>query len=365
MDQVNDHKVRAARAAVIALGTAVVTFSASADSPTPPRLPYRWDKPVLWTEKDGPQAREHGAVIVDEDGDRVILIGGSGYNPYLAPLADVWQFTLTKDKWAPLEPTGPIPGGGSRRVAQIPGQRVAYLFGGYGAGQTTFNELVRVDFTKQNPAFANVPQDNPPPPRALHAFIYDAKLDKFFLFGGVAGGDAETGIHNDVWSMKLVGGRAKWTKLQLKGPPSPRYGFFYGYDPEQGRLIVFSGAQGVTEVNPAGDTWLLSVREEPPTWKKWDKGSPPGRRNGCSVYDPAEHRLFVFGGTPDGKSVEPHLSVFDARPGQEVWKTSVFPDGPPPRASGFGFHDRARKRILMGFGNGVSKTYRDLYPLRY
>lgn len=348
-------------AAAIALGAVIVTFPSFADSPD---LPYRWDKPVLWSKKEGPEAREHGAVIVDEDRDRAILISGSGYKPQFTPLADVWQFSLKTDKWSPLESTGPTPSGGSRRVAQLPGQKVAYLFGGYGAGLKSHNELVRVDFAREAITFADVPQDNPPPARALHAFVYDARLDKFILFGGFTFGDAGAEIHNDVWTMKLVEGRARWTRLDLKEPPSPRYGFFYGYDSENGRLIVFSGAQGGPEVNPARDTWLLSVRGEQPTWKKMGATRPPGRRNGCFVYDPAEQRLFVFSGTKDAKSFEPDLCVFDARPGQEGWRTFVFPDGPPTRSSGFGFHDRARKRILIGFGN-ASKPYPDLYPLKY
>ncbi|HET6323179.1 MAG TPA: kelch repeat-containing protein [Planctomycetaceae bacterium] len=348
-------------AAVIAVGAVIVAFPSFADSQD---LPYRWDKPVQWGEKEGPEAREHGAVIVDEDRDRAILISGSGYEPYLTPLADVWQFSLKTDKWSPLKSTGPTPSGGSRRVAQLPAKKVAYLFGGYGVGSKTHNELVRVDFAEESPAFAEVPQDNPPSARALHAFVYDAKLDKFVLFGGVTLGDAGEKIYNDVWTMKLADGRARWIKLDVEMPPLPRYGFFYGYDPELGRLIVFSGAQGTAEVNPARDTWLLSVRAEPPSWKQLGETRPPGRRNGCFVYDPAEQRLFVFGGTKDAKSAEPDLWVFDARSSRERWKGYVFPHGPPSRSSGFGFHDRARKRILLGFGN-AAKPYRDLYPLKY
>jgi hypothetical protein len=169
-------------------------------------------------------------------------------------------------------------------------------------------------------------------------------------------------IRNDVWTMKLVDGRAKWTKLELKGPPSPRYGFFHGYDPERGRLIVFSGVQGGTEVNAFNDTWLLSVRAEPPTWTRWEKGSPPGRRNGCFVYDAGGQRLLVFGGTKDAKTAEPDLWVFDTRPGEEGWKVWPLPNSPPPRSSGFEFHDPARKRILMGFGNNA-ELHGDLFPL--
>lgn len=362
------------RPATIDLRAAHVRFSLGAAaaivlliSPTLAEAPndsYRWGRPILWDEANGPEAREHGSVIVDEQGGRVILIGGSGYNPYLTPLADVWQFSLTSDKWTPLKSGGAIPIGGSRRVAQIPGQKVAYLFGGYLAGAKTHNELIRVDYADHPPTFANVSQDAPPPPRAMHAFVYDEKANTFILFGGVTVSDAGSKINNDVWTMKLVNGRALWTKLELSSSPSPRYGFFYGYDSEDRRLIVFSGAQAGSAVDPAQDTWLLSLRDKAPRWTRWTKSSPPGRRNGCFVYDQSEHRLFIFGGTKDGGSSEPDLWVFDARPAEAGWKAWPLADSPALRSSSFGFIDRPRNRILMGFGNG-EKPYRDLFPLMY
>jgi hypothetical protein len=252
----------------------------------------------------------------------------------------------------------------------IPGQKVAYLFGGYGAGLKTHNELVRVDFAKDSPAFAHVPQDNAPPARLLHAFAYDVKLERFILFGGAGVRDREKpAIYNEVWMMKLEGGRAKWTKLELKQPPSPRYGFAYGYDREGGRLIVYSGQPEDPSAKQTQDTWLLSVRAEPPVWKRWerDNESPSGRRNPCFVYDPAEQRLFVFGGAKDERNTTPDLCVFDFGKGREGCRIGGPPDPQPAqRASGFGFHDRARKRILMGFGNDTrGNSFRDLHPLKY
>jgi hypothetical protein len=45
------------------IGIVILTLPTFAD---PPKSPYRWEKPIRWEEKDGPEAREHGAVIVDE-----------------------------------------------------------------------------------------------------------------------------------------------------------------------------------------------------------------------------------------------------------------------------------------------------------
>ena len=90
--------------------------------------------------------------------------------------------------------------------------------------------------------------------------------------------------------------------------PSPRYGFFYGVDQQLGQLFLFSGAQGTTTLDPAQDTWQLDMRADPPVWQKLLDGAadgvPPGRRNGCAVWDPSGPRLLVFGGTADAKTSE-------------------------------------------------------------
>ena len=58
-------------------------------------LPILWLASETWSDSTGPEAREHGAMIHDEDADRLILAGGSGYSPYMDPLDDVWDYDLS------------------------------------------------------------------------------------------------------------------------------------------------------------------------------------------------------------------------------------------------------------------------------
>jgi hypothetical protein len=164
--------------------------------------------------------------------------------------------------------------------------------------------------------------------------------------------------------LEVDGSNAVWTRLELANPPSPRYGFFYGFDEDSGRLIVFSGAQGFAMVDPAEDTWALDVRSEPPQWTRLTDAtqSPPGRRNGCSIWDPSGPRLVVFGGTPDGMNSAPGLFVFDARPGHEAWNELSLANEPAVRSSGFGF--ASDERVYLGFGND-NGLYRDWGVLGY
>jgi hypothetical protein len=327
--------------------------------------PIRWLERVSWSS-EGPEAREHGALVIDEPAGRVILIGGSGYTPYLEPFDDVWQLDVESRVWTRVTPTGDVlSGGGSRRVAQLPGESVAYLFGGYGQDGASHDELIRVDFSNGAVAFKRLTQVDSPGARALHAFVYDPESESFYMFGG-----AGAGLYGDTKKMTLAGDTATWTAMNPFTTPTPRYGFFYGFDAGNGRLIVFSGAQGGgANLDPAADTWALDVRATPPDWTLIDDGSspdsPPGRRNGCHVLDTGVPRLFVFGGTPDAQTTTPGLFVLDARPGKEKWKRLELPGGPEPRSSGFGFYDAATGQTLLGFGNTSGAVFQDLNPIGY
>jgi hypothetical protein len=325
--------------------------------------PIRWLDRLTWTT-EGPEAREHAAMVVDEIGKRIVMIGGSGYAPQGTPLGDVWQLDLTTRTWSELTPSGDVLApAGSRRVAQVPGQPIAYLFGGYGTGFAAFNDLYRVDLSGSGVAFTKLEQTSPPPARSLHGFAYDRQTERFFAFAGIG-----NTILSDLWQATLVGDAASWTKLSPEPAPSPRYGFFYGTDSENGRVLLFSGATGTTQINAARDTWALDMRADPPVWTLVSEGEaqgvPPGRRNGCFGIDPLGPRLFVWGGTADGQTTSPGLFAFDARPGKEHWSELTLSDEPPLRSSGMAAYDPVSDRIWLGFGNDAS-VYQDLTGLGY
>jgi hypothetical protein len=304
-------------------------------------------------------------VILDGDAGRVLLVTGSGYSPYMTPLTDVWSYDLDSGAWTSVTPTGDVPaGGGSKRAAQIPGEPTAYLFGGYDQDGAALSDLYRVDFSAGGADFALLDQTNSPGPRALHAFAYDPELDRFVMFGGIG-----AGIENDTWVMTIDGDTAVWTEAVTTEPPTPRYGFFHAFDPTAGRLVVYSGAQGTASVNPAQDTWALDTRTDPMEWtlvsSGEEEGAPPGRRNGCTVYDSGVQRMFVFGGTPDAATTTPGLYVLDLRPGEETWTLLELADEPPLRSSGFGFYDPTGAVSVMGFGNTSSAVFSDWNFLGY
>jgi hypothetical protein len=324
--------------------------------------PLEWLERKTWTTM-GPEAREHAALVVDTTGNRILMFGGSGYAPQGTPLDDSWEFDLASETWTEITPTGDVPpGGGSRRVAQVPGQSIAYLWGGYGAGFANFGNLYRVDYSSGGAVFTELVQNGAPPARSLHGFAYDAQTARLFVFAGFG-----NTVLDDLWTATLDGDTANWTQVSLGNAPSPRYGFFYGVDETRGRLILFSGAQsGGQPLNPARDTWALDLRADPPTWTLLLEGDavPPGRRNGCFVMDPLGPRLFVWGGTGDGATTEKSLFAFDARPGKERWSTLDLENEPPLRSSGMAAYDPTQDHVWLGFGNDAA-VYRDFTKLGY
>lgn len=324
-------------------------------------VPLAWKEPLSWTA-EGPEAREHGALIPLPDG-RVFLLGGSGYNPNGTPLSDAWIFDPAARTWTAVNPTGDVPpAGASRRVAMAPGASEAFLFGGYEDGFADSGELYRVDLSVDPPSFTLVDQVNPPSPRSLHALAYDAMTDRLFVFGGYGGG-----LKGDTLVGTRSGDTVTWTDLAPATAPSKRYGFFYGVDAERGRLVLWSGATGVASIKPAKDAWALDLRADVPAWQLIvaDQDVAPGRRNGCSVFDPTASRLFVFGGTADAMTTEEGLFVLDARPGKERMVRIDRDNGPDLRSSGFGFFAPAVGDAWMGFGNTATGVYRDFGVLGY
>lgn len=313
---------------------------------------------VRWGN-EGPEPREHGAFVLDAARDRVVLLGGSGYSPYLAPLSDAWAFSLRDRRWTRLTPTGdPLPAGGSRRLAQVDPQ-TAYLFGGYGEQGEPDDILLRVDLRDEQPRITRIAHEGGPGARSLHAFAYDAVSRRFVVFAGVS-----SIVLRDTWLLTVEGDAARWEKLAVQGPKG-RYGFFYGFDPKARRLIVWSGATGTRTIDPATDAWALDMASSPPAWQlvaENDPNTPSGRRNGCFVFDPTSSRLFVTGGTPDARTSSPGFFVLDTRPGKEAWTKLERPGEPPLRSSGFGYWDDARTQAVCGFGNTVQDVFSDLTP---
>ncbi len=129
-------------------------------------------------------------------------------------------------------------------------------------------------------------------------------------------------------------------------------------------MILFGGQDGADNLDLDGETWALDLSVEPPAWRRLfaNGAGPEKRRNGAFALDPLGHRLFVWGGTPDGKNSVSGLQVLSLDRGSEAWTSLDVPAQVRSRTSGLGVLDAARDRILFGFGNAPAPI-RDLWSL--
>lgn len=329
-----------------------------------------WKSKVTWKGAEGPIGREHAAFFEDDEKRVAYMLHGSGYDPYGEPVGDAFVFDLTTKKWAPWTPTGDVPEpAGARRVARAPGEKVHYLYGGYLKDNKDSSDIFRVDVTQPAKNFTKLTSSGPAPVgRSLHAFAYDGAASRVVVFGGAS--YATTGlVVGDTWIGAISGDTVSWKELTFETKPTPRYGSFTAFDAKTRRLVVWSGAQkpkGTDQVNAAQDAWVLDLSREPPTWSELPLGDapPPGRRNGCGIFEPEGQRLFVFGGTKDAKVTEPGLFVLDLAAKEPRFSLVERTSQPPLRSSGVGFVDAKTGDIVCGFGNDRS-AYLDLNVLGY
>jgi hypothetical protein len=329
-----------------------------------------WEQTPAWNPQvDGPPSREYGSMWMDaEDPDRLLIFSGFFYEPaQFTPGWDLWQLDLASSQWQELtaktEPPH-LPGG---RMAPIPGARANLYYGGIlteGDNASTPSSLVRFDYGPDDLTFAeaNVTVEKSSGDY-LPAFIYDAPRNRYIT---ACGASDTLGYHCKVSAYHPDTGA--WEKLTPAGDEQPdgRNGFFYVNDEENERLVMFSGEMGGSgwDCNCAEDTWALELAEEPVRWVKLAAPQEPplGRRNGAYALDPIGHRMFIWGGTPDGKTTFPGLYAFDLDRGEEGWSKVETEMVPPERTSGMAVYDAARNRLLMGFGNGTA-VYADLWAL--
>lgn len=327
--------------------------------------PPAWGRRIAWSAPDGPAAREHAALIVDPQRGRLLLLGGSGYAPYLAPLGDAWAFDLIDERWSPLELAGDaLTPGGSQRVAPAPDG--AYLHGGYGADGRELGDLWHVSLAADAVRVTLVPQENPPPARQLHGFACDASGRRFVVFGGGTSED----LFDDTWIGTRTDSGVHWERLASDVHPSARFGFAHAFDPQTARFLVCGGEllppEGQDAMTVVRDLWALDLAADPPAWTRlaeYASESFHGRRNPAFAFDARSGDLLVWGGTGDGSTALPDLSIVRTRlPGAPVERLPQ-PAAIPTRASGFGVVDPASDRAWLGFGNTSTARYQDLVEI--
>src|SRR5438105_4902207 len=224
-----------------------------------------------------------------------------------------------------------------------------------------------------NPAWIQLhPTGGPPGARLVPAAAYDPATNSMIVFGGEAQLSATSNNYNDVWVLANadgLGGTPAWTQLAPFGlAPIPRFGAGAAYDPGSNRLIVFGGAYvdypaisgactSFVNGGTANDVWVLTNANGSggaPSWTPLvPAGVPPApRRTSVVVYDAANNRLIVFGGSEAcGKRNDVWvLSNANGLGGTPGW-TQLTPSGAGalPRAGHTAvYHQATRRSVIFG-----------------
>lgn len=330
--------------------------------------PLRFVALPAWTDGvDGPSAREHPLLMIHpREPDRLYLYGGLAFRPRQFTLvSDLWSYDLVNEAWS-ARTASASPARASGRWVAMPGDHPrALLLGGANARLQAELAADRLDVAGSTATWTRLPLTRGAGAldTQLGSLVYDAPRGRYLSVCGVA-----DEVHCQITAYDPD--RGTFEVLAPADGPTPlgRYGFFAAHDVENQRLVVFSGAGVPTlnnPVNAAGDTWALELDEAPPRWERLvdTSTSVPGRRNGCSAYDPVGQRLFVWGGTANARTTVPGLFVVDLIAGHARVQEVPIELAKPARSSCAAVYDPARRRILFGFGNTTGAIFADLVAL--
>lgn len=196
-----------------------------------------------------------------------------------------------------------------------------------------------------------------PAARYGHTAICDPVTRRMIVFGGTNG----TIRFEDVWTLNLTGA-PHWQQLTLSGGPGARAFASAIYDAANRRMVVYGGSN---DGGTLADAWALSL-DGAPAWSPITPSGtiPSDRERHSAIYDPVRNRMIVFGGT--GSAVVNDVWSL-ALSGAPAWTQLTTPGNPPakPRVR-FGHgavYDAANDRMLVGCGTDGSNWRRDMWEL--
>lgn len=204
-----------------------------------------------------------------------------------------------------------------------------------------------------------------PAARFGHTAVYDSVNTRMMVFGGAQGIATPSPCVNDTRVLEYatgIGGTTTWIQLSPTGtPPAARYSHTAVYDPGHNVMIVFAGNNcSSTYFN---DVWVLqnaNGMDGTPAWLQLSaSGTPPlARAFTSAVYDEANNRMIVFGGTNGTlRSDVWVLTNANGTGGSPSW-IQLAPSGQAPAAR-YGHsavYDAANNRMIV-YGGNTGKTY--------
>ena len=223
----------------------------------------------------------------------------------------------------------------------------------FGATTILFNDVWGMSLGPSPTWTQLTPTGTKPAARHGHNTIYDPVRDRLIVFGG----RDVIGRRNDVWQLSLSGTPA-WLQLTPSGtPPTPRSDATAIYDPVRDRMIVFGGFDGMPTWK--GDVWELTF--SPLAWNQITVlGGPTARSRHAAIYDPVNDGMVVFGGW-DGTGHWTNDVWNLSLAGSPSWHdiTPSAGSAPDPRWGHTAIYDAANRRLVIFGGSAATGFFFD------
>lgn len=284
----------------------------------------------------------------DEAGRHFYLIDSElGLDPYVDPGSmSSWSFDLGTHTWHLTSPSAfGLPGTHFGSAATFDPDLGHLLV--YGGNVEFFwtSDLYELLSAPDHDYFDLLDTGNPNGPGRWQGaeMAYDSRRHREVLFGGY-GEDAAA----DVWTLN-VGDTVRWHRIAATAvSPGYRYGHAFLYDARSDRFILFGG----DETGTLGLVWYFQPSDS--SWHQVNAtgGPDPMTTDAAVVLDTRRHRLIVYGGIVyRGNEVSGSvwsLSLDDPSAWQLLLEPVPQVDPPPRYAASMTFDSRRERFIMCG-----------------
>jgi hypothetical protein len=237
---------------------------------------------VNWTQvmtASSPPARFDHAMAYDSARGKVVMFGGFMFD-------DTWEFDGVD--WTQVT-TAIDPGYRLRHAMAYDSARgKIVMFGGEFIMGSFRNDTWEYDGVN----WTHVTTANVMVPRGRHSMAYDSARGKVVMFGGtsVIPGTNNFLYPTDTWEYDGV----DWTQVTTASGLNGRNWHTMVYDSARGKIVLFGGAEPLSGIGWANDTWEYDGLN----WAEVTTANAPGARNGnTGAYDSARGKVVMYGGT--------------------------------------------------------------------
>ena len=296
--------------------------------------------------------RNHHVMAYDTESDRIVLFGGYEPNKHII-FNETWSYDVNNNVWTRMNPEVAPVGGVSPAMVYDSKIDKMVLFGGLTEVNNhpiEYAETWTYDLNANK--WENLNPTNPPEPRIAHRMVYDSELDLIIMQGGHRPSTGTT--YNDIWTYNYSAN--SWKKISVKDHPSRMDYCLFVYVPDFDKTVYF-GDNGQTWIYDAINKNYTNIN---PT------SSPIGRGGSAVSYNTNNDEIILFGGSSNGYSSGlKDLWSYDYS--SNTWGIVNLSNSPSERFfSSMAFDSESNSTILFGGGNSLTDfPYNDTWSFNF